>query len=161
MARQPKQIHIFLYRRRQGQWEYAIFQRSDLQTCWQGVCGGLEDAETFEEGARRELFEEAGIGEPLPMYPMECVSFIPTGIFSPRTRERWGKDVVVIPMHYYAMPYDGPIKLSEEHTDVQWLPYRQAYKRLYFEDQRIALYELNERLLRGLLPDMEEKELQS
>ena len=161
MARQPKQAHIFLYRKRQGVWEYAVFQRSDLQTCWQDVCGGLEDAETFEEGARRELFEEAGISEPLPMYEMECVSYLPTGIFSPRARERWGKEVVVIPMKYFSMPYDGPIKLSDEHTDVRWLPYRQAYKRLYFDDQKIALYELNERLLRGLLPDPEEKEQQS
>lgn len=151
MARQPKQIHIYLYRKRGETFEYAIFQRSDLQTCWQGVCGGLEDDETIEQGARRELFEEAGVADLLPLYPMDCVSYIPSGIFGNRTRQRWGKEVVVIPMYYFAMPYDGEIKLSEEHTDVQWLPYRQAYRRLYFEDQRIALYELNERLLRGLI----------
>ena len=151
MARQPKQIHVYLYRKRGEIFEYAIFQRSDLQTCWQGVCGGLEDDETVEQGARRELQEEAGITEQLPLYPLDCVSYIPSGIFGTRTRERWGKEVVVIPMYYFAMSYDGEIELSEEHTDVQWLPYRQAYRRLYFEDQRIALYELNERLLRGLM----------
>lgn len=151
MARQPKQIHIYLYRKRGETLEYAIFQRSDLQTCWQGVCGGLEDDETVEQGARRELFEEAGIAEHLPLYPLDCVSYIPSGIFDEETRKRWGMEVVVLPMYYFAMPYDGEIKLSEEHTDVQWLPYRQAYRRLYFEDQRIALYELNERLLRRLI----------
>lgn len=29
--------------------------------CCQGICGGLEDNETIEESARREVFEEAGM----------------------------------------------------------------------------------------------------
>ena len=76
MARQPIQIHVFLYRKRGDQIEYAIFQRSDLPACWQGVCGGVENEETPEEGARRELFEEAGVTGKLPLYKMDCVSYI-------------------------------------------------------------------------------------
>lgn len=65
MARQPQQVHIWLYRQNaQGKWEFAVFRRSDCPDCWQGVCGGLEEGETLEEGARRELLEEAGIARP-------------------------------------------------------------------------------------------------
>jgi len=70
-------------------------------------------------------------------------------IFSRSDRNIWGNDVIVIPMYFFAMPYDGEIKLSNEHNDVKWLNYEKAYKLVYFRDQQIALYELNERLLRG------------
>lgn len=42
--------------------------------CWQGICGGLEDNETEAEGARREIMEEAGVMENLPLYPLESAS---------------------------------------------------------------------------------------
>lgn len=54
-------------------------------------------------------------------------------------------------MIFFAMPFDGTVKLSEEHTDIKWLPYEEAYELVYFMDQKIALYELNEKLLRGIL----------
>ena len=61
MARQPVQIHVYLYREKDGRNEYAIFQRADDTFCWQGISGGLEDGETEEQAARRELFEETGL----------------------------------------------------------------------------------------------------
>lgn len=67
MARQPKQVHIYLYRERENKYEYAIFHRADMPECWQGICGGVEDQETEEEGVRREVREEAGITEPLSL----------------------------------------------------------------------------------------------
>ena len=151
MARQPIQAHIFLYRFLGDHYEYAIFQLSDMPVCWQGICGGLENQETLEEGARREIFEEAGIREPLPLYRLENISYLPDNIFSKKARDHWGQQVVVVPMYFFAMPYDGNITLSSEHTAVLWLPFQQAHEKIYFKDQQIALYELNERLLRKLL----------
>lgn len=58
---------------------------------------------------------------------------------------------MVVPMIFFAMPFDGTVKLSEEHTDIKWLPYEEAYELVCFMDQKIALYELNEKLLRGIL----------
>lgn len=151
MARQPKQVHIFLYRYTQNGYEYAIFQRSDMPECWQGVCGGLENSETLLEGARRELFEEAGISQKLPLYQLESISYLPDNIFSQKARATWGKNIVVVPMYFFAVPFDGTVQLSHEHTTVEWLEYDAAYDRIYFKDQKIALYELNERLFRGNL----------
>ena len=152
MARQPKQVHIYLYRKKENHYEYAILQREDMPFCWQGICGGLEDNETEAEGARRELMEEAGVMENLPLYPLESASSLPANIFDKETQELWGKNVVVVPMIFFAMPFDGTVKLSEEHTDIKWLPYEEAYELVYFMDQKIALCELNEKLLRGILP---------
>lgn len=152
MSRQPIQVHIYLYRKRQGDYEYAIFNRSDLTFCWQGICGGLEDQETLEEGARRELWEEAGVKGDLPLYKLESISYLPDNIFGARECGIWGKEVVVIPMYFFAMPYDGEITLSWEHTEVRWLSFAEAHEKVYYKDQKIALYELHERLKRGLIP---------
>lgn len=151
MSRQPVQVHIYLYRRRNDDYEYALFQRKDLLSCWQGVCGGLEGNETIEEGARRELFEEAGIVDKLPLYQLESICSLPVNIFSKEIQKTWGEDIIVIPMYYFAMPFDGKIKLSDEHEDMKWLNYKKSKDTIYFHDQQTALYELNERLLREKL----------
>lgn len=150
--RQPVQVHIFLFRKNtSGEYEYAVFQRTDAAYCWQGVCGGLEEDETLPEGARRELYEEAGIEGAYPLYPLESISYLPDLVFDHTERKFWGKEIVVIPMYFFAMPYTGEIRLSEEHTAVEWLCYEQAYQKIYYMDQKIALYELKEKLLRGNL----------
>jgi len=151
MARQPKQVHIYLFRKKEKCYEYAIFQRADMPFCWQGVCGGLEDKETVEEGARRELFEEAGIKETLPLFPLESISYLPVNIFGAEAQAIWGNDVVVVPMYFFVMPFNGQISLSDEHTEVKWLSYEDAYELIYYSDQKTALYELNEKLLRNNL----------
>jgi dATP pyrophosphohydrolase len=152
MSRQPQQIHVYLFRKNShGIYEYAIFQRADNDLWWQGISGGVEEGETIEAGARRELFEEAGISDNLPLYRLETKSYLPSYIFSLQTQELWGRDILVIPMHFFAMPYEGEIKLSEEHTQFRWLPYDKAEQLVYFHDQKTALWELNQRLIRGNL----------
>ena len=151
MARQAKQVHIYLYRKKSEIFEYAIFRRSDMPICWQGVCGGLEDEETLEEGVRRELFEEAGITDFFEMFLLETVSYVPANQFSPKHRDVWGEKIVVIPMYCYAIKYDGEIILSDEHTEMRWMKYDEAMNVVYFDSQKTALYELNEKLLRGII----------
>lgn len=111
----------------------------------------MEDNETLEEGARREILEEAGIEGALPLYPLESISYLPDNIFSNEERTLWGRDVVVIPMYFFAMPFNGQIQLSDEHTGIKWLSYESAHELIYYQDQKIALYELNEKLQRNLL----------
>jgi len=151
--RQPRQIHVFLYRKREDQWEFAIFLRSNLKDCWQGVSGGVEDDETLEEAARRELWEETGIAGARPLYLLDCVNSIAAEGVGEEHAARWGEKVILVPIRYFAMPYDGSIRLSEEHLEFRWLPYAPAVALLYFSEQKTALYELNQRLLRGLLSE--------
>lgn len=56
---------------------------------------------------------------------------------------------MVVPMAFFAMPCDGDITLSSEHTEIVWLPYEEAERRVMFHDQKNALYELCERLRPG------------
>ncbi len=152
MSRQPKQVHIYLYRKNlNGYHEFAVFQRSDNELWWQGICGGVEEGETIEAGAIREVFEEAGISDNLPLYRLETISYLPTKIFKKKTQAIWGADIVVIPMYFFAMPFDGKIKISDEHKEFRWLPYEKAEKLIYFHDQKTALWEVKERLRRGIL----------
>jgi dATP pyrophosphohydrolase len=51
-------------------------------------------------------------------------------------------------MFFFAMPFYGQIKLSDEHTEYKWLTYEKAEKLVHFSDQKIPLWELKERLSR-------------
>ena len=82
---------------------------------------------------------------------LENINYLPDNIFSDSTRLNWGENIVVVPMYFLAMPYNGQVKLSEEHMDVKWLSYDDAYNLIYYYDQKIALYELNEKLLRKII----------
>lgn len=59
--------------------------------------------------------------------------------------------VVVIPMYFFAMKWDRQVRLSNEHLAMRWLGYEEAYDLIYYMDQKIALYELHEKLRRGML----------
>ncbi len=127
MSRQPQQVHIYLYRRNpQGTWEFTVFRRSDDPKCWQGVCGGVEEGETIEQAARRELAEEAGIRKSRPLYRLDCSGCVPADAFSARAQQAWRQNVVVVPMVYFAMPFNGEPVLSHEHSEMVWLPYEEA-----------------------------------
>ena len=77
------------------------------------------------------------------------MSYLPSDIF--RDSITWGPDVVVCPMYFFAIQFDGEIILSEEHLKVRWLEYEEAEALVYFHDQKTALWELDQRLSRGNL----------
>ncbi|NOY57779.1 MAG: NUDIX pyrophosphatase [Calditrichaeota bacterium] len=125
--------------------EYAIMRRSDLGV-WQFVSGGGEDDETPLEAAKREANEEAGIPYDYEFIQLDSIASIPAGHFAAR-EEEWGEKVYVLPEYSFAVfMEDKKIKLSFEHTEVNWLPYAKAYEKLKWDSNRIALWELNERL---------------
>lgn len=154
MARAPYNIHIFLYRTgKLGNREYAIFRRAD-DSRWQGISGGGEDGETILESALREGYEEAGLPQATNLYRLDSVSYIPSSEF--KASEIWGDKVVVVPMYFFGGYYDGEIKLSHEHSEFKWCSFDEATNLMYWHDQKNALWELNERLERGVLKQLRE-----
>ena len=145
MPRAPFQILVFPFRPTpDGDWEYAIFRRSDLGW-WQGIAGGGEDNETPLEAARRECAEEAGIPPASRFIALDTTASIKATWF--RDSHHWG-DRYVIPEHAFGVECQPGFEpaLSDEHAECRWLPYEDAEPLLRFDSNRTALWELNLRL---------------
>jgi dATP pyrophosphohydrolase len=148
MARAPLQVLVLPFRyAADGNIEYAILRRRDhVDACWQGVAGGVEQGESVEEAARREMWEEAGIPRGALLLRLDTMASVPASQF--HERDLWGPDLYVVTEHTFGVRVgDGQaITLSDEHTEVRWEPYEEAAKLLMWDSNRTALWELNERL---------------
>ena len=147
MTRAPFQVLVFPYRLRPGTgYEYAVFKRADLGF-WQGIAGGGEDAETPLEAAKREALEEGGIPRESRYLALDSTATIPVvdivgGLL-------WGDDVLVVPEHCFGVEADGlEITLSREHLEARWVGYEAASALLKYENNRMALWELEMKLRR-------------
>jgi dihydroneopterin triphosphate diphosphatase len=150
VARAPFQILVLPYRALDdGDYEFAIFSRRDCD-CWQGIAGGGEDDETPLEAAKREALEEAGISTESAFLPLDTLTSVPVTCFG--GSERWGEQVYVITEHSFGVDVTAAqIALSGEHTEFRWLPFAEAEPMLLYDSNRVALWELNQKI-RGLGP---------
>jgi dihydroneopterin triphosphate diphosphatase len=137
---------IFPFRWRDGVIEFAVFCRADMADCWQGLAGGAEDDESAEQAARREMTEEAGIPTDAPLVRLDATASVPKCEFA--GHEAWGPDLYVVPERTFGVRIDADqaLTLSHEHTEQRWLSYEQAAALVKWDSNRIALWELNERL---------------
>lgn len=58
----------------------------------------------------------------------------------------WPENTYVVPEYAFGFECVDEIELSHEHTECVWLTYENAYKKLKWDSNRTALYELNRRL---------------
>jgi dATP pyrophosphohydrolase len=113
--------------------EVLLIKRADAESYWQSVTGSKDTLEeSFEQTARREVFEETGIdcmpdsgmASHLRDWQLENVYEI-----YPRWRHRYAPGVLHNTEHLFGLrvPARRPVRLSpREHTAFQWLPYREA-----------------------------------
>ncbi|MGW1053470.1 NUDIX hydrolase [Streptomyces sp. NPDC002521] len=150
MPRAPFQVLVVPFRRVGGQVQFAVLRRKDMNV-WQAVAGGGEVGATPQQAAVREAREELGLARPVPLYPLQTTASIPARFFA--DRGSWPAGTYVVPEHSFAIDLtDVETKISQEHTDVQWLGWEAAVKILRFDSNRTALGELHERLLADDLP---------
>lgn len=124
-----------------------MLRRADYDL-WQFVSGGGELGETPEAAARREGLEEAGIPPTLEYRRLDAMTMIPACWFA--AWSSWPVEVLLVPEHAFAVEVDDrELALSSEHREVQWLGYDDAVRRLRFDSNRNALWELRERLWPG------------
>ncbi|MGP3966033.1 NUDIX hydrolase [Nonomuraea sp. 3N208] len=150
--RQPYTVLVFLFRTTAGLPEYAVFQRAD-DSHWQSVSGGVEEGEDLETAARREITEETGLPAAAPLFKLDMVSGVEKSCFA--ASKLWPENVYIVRKHFFAMDVtrdQAEIVLSLEHRDVQWLKYEAAYESLRYDDDKTALWELDQRIRRADLP---------
>ena len=144
MPRAPFNVLVIAYRVVGETHEYAVLHRADVEM-WQFVAGGGEDDETPDQAARRELAEEAGITSDRWM-KLDSFASVPRDAFPGAP---WPDEVYVVPEYCFAVDVGAAeVVLCHEHDCFEWLDYEATRKRLTWDSNRNALWELRERLAR-------------
>lgn len=152
MARAKYQVLVIPYRKNGNTISYCIFKRSDMDECWQFVAGGGEDEDkTPLASAQREAFEEAGISSQMHFTELETKCSISTEYFK-NARTIWGEDCLVIPEYCFAVKMQNEdISISHEHGCFEWVDYSTAKERLKYDSNKVALWELDNKIKRGII----------
>lgn len=152
MARAKYQVLVIPYKKDGNDISYCIFKRSDMEECWQFVAGGGEDEDkTPLASAQREAFEEAGITSQTRFTELETKCSIATEYFK-NARTIWGEDCLVIPEYCFAVELQSEdVSISHEHGCFEWVDYSTAKERLKYDSNKVALWELDNKIRRGIL----------
>ena len=152
MARAKYQVLVIPYHIEKENVKYCIFHRSDMDT-WQFISGGGENEdESIIISAKREAYEEANIEKDYKYVSLDTQSSIPTYCFK-EARKIWGVDCLVIPEYTFAVMLDKTttIELSQEHIEYEWVDYKTAIKKLKYDSNKTALWELDNKIKLGIL----------
>jgi len=143
MARAPFNVLVLPYREGAAAREFAVFHRADCEM-WQFIAGGGEGAEEPPVTARREAFEEAGIDGDREWLALDARASIPRTAYPDAP---WADSIFVIPEICFAVHVpDAEVRLSSEHDRVEWLGYEAAREQLTWDSNRVALWELQQRI---------------
>ena len=141
--RKPHQILAFPFIKENNQYLYGIFCRNNKKEIWQGIAGGVEDYDTtYKAACIREANKEAGLTDFSNVIELESICTIPV----PNVTKEflWGEDILLIYEHCFGIECKSKnIKLSNEHIKMEWLNYEEAIKKLKWDSNKNALWELN------------------
>jgi dATP pyrophosphohydrolase len=145
MARLPIQVLVIPARHvGGGEVEYAALHRRD-GSMWQFVAGGVEEGETLMDAAVRQAAEEASVPPDVRWMKLDSFASVPRAAFPGGAH--WPADVYVVPEHCFAVDVTGhDLRLSAEHATFDWLTHEHANRRLTWQSNQHALWELNQRL---------------
>jgi dihydroneopterin triphosphate diphosphatase len=124
------------------EWKFLLLKRVampqyGLPIFWQGISGGVEDNESVEEAAERELMEETKFTG-VPLIRVVFIRAIPM-------QEEWKKQYLPgtkeIIEHTFVCILNGTFEptLSWEHTEFAWLSYMDALEKLYYDGNKVSL----------------------
>ncbi len=110
--------------------QVLLIKRADSEGFWQSVTGAKDHPdESYEATAVREVMEETGIDA--RAHGCELLDWGLENVYEiyPRWRHRYAPGVVHNTEHLFGLrvPVGTAVTLSpREHTDYQWLPWREA-----------------------------------
>ena len=106
---------------------------------WDFPKGHIEARETQQEAAHRELKEETGLTAQLDETFKGSFSYIFHG---------FNKELIQKTVYFFlGKAHDTPVQLSYEHTDYQWLEYKEAIEKLTYDNAKNILKKANKHLL--------------
>ncbi|MBX8633764.1 MAG: NUDIX domain-containing protein [Candidatus Thermoplasmatota archaeon] len=113
--------------------EYLLLRRPESRGgMWGPVTGHVEKGEKLLDALQREIEEETGIGE---------LAYI----IDLRVPFEFTKDNTKIEEHSFGVQTGTrEVRISEEHVEYAWLPYKQAAERLNWPNQKTSLQVLND-----------------
>lgn len=140
--RQPTSVLVYLVKQTAGRWQYLLLHRNPnaalgLPSFWQGVTGALEESETLEQAANRELAEETA----LVTAKLERVDYSYSFPIQDQWRKLYAHGIEWIVEHVFIAhvdPHQDPT-LSLEHDRWQWCTADEALERLTYPENVEAL----------------------
>lgn len=95
------------------------------------------------DAAKRELYEETSLTGS-DWVQLDSMCMLPRMFYS--CHEKWSDHPYVIPEYSFSVQVSGEPQLSSEHTEFRWCKATEASELLKYDLNRIALWELSERL---------------
>jgi len=132
-----KSCGALIFRIEEGRRLYLILHYTG--THWDFPKGHVEEGETEEQTARREIEEETGIRE---------LEFMP--LFRQRISYSFRREGGLVPkqvIFFLAKTKGKEVSLSDEHIGFEWLGYDEAKKRVTYENARKLLEKAEAHLL--------------
>lgn len=140
--RAPFQVLIIPYKHEGVETRFLLGRRND-NGVWQAISGGGEERESLLESAKRELLEETSlVGTNWQQLDSMCM--LPKVYYT--GHEHWINHSYVIPEYSFSVQVTGDPKLSPEHSEFRWCGALEANNLLDYDSNKIALWELCERL---------------
>ena len=134
-------VDVYLIDPRANGWQVLLLRRGKGTRCtgaWEGVHGRIEDDESPESAAIREVKEETGLVIER-LYNVTCQPFY---------LHRLETVQVAVVFAAFVASGQSPM-LGDEHDAGEWLPYEQGIARVIWPRSRHALRDIRELLAGG------------
>ncbi len=142
MKKYRKAVFVVIYSRNKGEIEYLILRRKLHWRGWEFPKGGLEKDETKRDAVKREVREESG----LKLLRIKRFDFSGRYLYKKEFADRLGIRGQTFSL-YAAEVKKGKVRIDKrEHSGYKWMRFREAVKKVRFNNQKKSLRIVNKRL---------------
>jgi len=116
---------------------------------WDFPKGKIEKGETKQQAALRELKEETNLTAQIDDSFEETIEYVFIDYLSSEASAKEGDKNIAKKTAYFftGQALTTDVKLSHEHTDFTWLPYKDALEQLTYDNAKEILKKANQHIL--------------